>query len=82
MNILPTQLPKLQIYDFIYLQCYVEKWAVKTPPEIKELVMKIPVLPGSVYGEVFFKGEIASKLTWKIHMQEIRGRIEDLQTKD
>lgn len=37
--------------------------------------MKIPVLPGSAFGELFFKKEIASKLTWKIHMQEIRGRI-------
>ena len=82
MNTLPTQLPKLQIYDFIYLQRYIERKGLGTPPEIKELVIKIPVLPGSVYGELLFKEDIAKKLTWQIRMQEIRGHIEDLQTKE
>lgn len=75
---LPTHFPKLHIYDYIFLNTLVEVKGLDTPPAWVDFLKTIPMMPGMVYGELFFKKQIAKKLKSKIDLSFLKSKVEEL----
>ena len=78
---LPSELPKLQLYDYIFLNSLVEIYGEKTSTSVVEMLRRIPIIPGLKYGEHFFREAIAKKLKIKINLKEMKGKIDSYKTR-
>lgn len=66
---IPQSLPKLQLYDFVFVHLYIEanKFEVSLP--LQEFVFKLPVFPGKEYVEQVYRKKVASVLLDKISLE-------------
>lgn len=51
---LPNSFPKMQVYDYIFLNVLLEKRREEAPEDLVDFLLTFPLLPGTVYGELFY----------------------------
>ncbi len=70
--VLPEKMPKLQLYDFVLINLYLERKKFQVSPQLLELALKIAVLPGKAYVETIYRKEVFKKLKDLIDAPSLR----------
>lgn len=74
--VLPEKMPKLHIYDFIFINLYLERKKFQVSPQLLEFAHKIPILPGKAYVEIPYRKTVMTALRAHIELNELRKQIE------
>jgi hypothetical protein len=70
--VLPEKMPKLHIYDFIFINLYLERKKFQVSPQLLEFALKIPILQGKAYVEIIYKKEVFKRLKEAIDITGLR----------
>lgn len=73
--VLPEKMPKLHIYDFIFINLYLERKRFQVSPQLLEFVLKIPILPGKAYVEIPYRKIVMKPLRAHIDVNDLRKQI-------
>jgi hypothetical protein len=65
---MPELLPKLQLYDFVFLNCLLEQQADRSSIRLRETVKRCFILPSLEFAEAYYKPEVAKRLKPRINL--------------